>query len=455
MLNPKAPLQIAAPVGSHGEDVELALLSAAMVSLDVTVRAALDLLPEHFSEGRAADLWRALLNLYIRGVDADPMLVVDELLKDGKQLEPYLGEVMRVFGNPSNAAYYAADILKSHGKRKAAQLADRLKMMALDPSSEIGEIQTEARRGASELTPTGIDPKTLKDLLAGAVERIKTRMESRRPLVGIETGFPRINETTGGFRDGSLWIVAARPSVGKTSLAVNMALAAARTGVTVSFFTLEQSADELAERILSQSSHVNISNIEYSRDKAQNLVELREQSEKLACLNIRIHDGGGMTAEKIRSIARRDQAQAGARLFIVDYLGRVAEPRQGIGRYEHITNVSNQMKDMAMELSSPVVVLSQLNRGSAGEPTRPQLHHLRESGAIEQDADVVALMSDKVSRDELPESWRNQITDDELRGLTVVNIAKHRNGRCRMIFLRFFRENFRFETITLKGNSDE
>ena len=284
------------------------------------------------------------------------------------------------------------------------------------------------------------DPKAWKEACLGALEQIQERFENKGAIPGLSTGFPDLDERTGGLQRGASWVIAARPGKGKTSLALNFAENIADS-VPVLFFSAEMDAAELATRSLSRASGIENSRLAAGRLRgAAELQQFHDATAKHANKQIFVDDAADMSIPRVRAIARRYVRGHGVGLVIIDYLQLLESGEKSRSREEEVRKMSKSFKNMARELHVPVVVLAQLNRESEKAGRRPKKSELRESGAIEQDADVVLLIHHEEEESEDPTVYSPTI-DCEL-------IAdKIRNGREGTVPATYHRPTTTFEPV--------
>jgi len=288
----------------------------------------------------------------------------------------------------------------------------------------------------------------IRDILMDAFDRIQERFENDSAVSGISTGFTDLDEKTNGFQEAELIILAARPSMGKTALVCNIAQAVARIEQkSVLFFSLEQSKVELAERFLSIHCEINGKSLRAGQLSDDEYDRLMRGSSELSELPLYIDDKPGRTMSQIAAIARRvdRQREAGLGLIVIDYLQLVEPEDKQQPREQQIAQISRRLKFLAKDLAVPVMALAQLNRGvELREDKRPKLADLRESGAIEQDADLVMFLH------------RPDAYDPEDRpGEAELVIAKHRSGPTGIVRLTWRKEFMRFENFTNLGEPDD
>lgn len=379
----------------------------------------------------AADLYRddhrriftAAKALHDAGKAVDVLTVFDALTARGEADQAgglaYLGELGNGAFSASSARRYAEIVRERATRRGLLQIAADLYDACTTPSGRVpAEIAAEAEAGMLALLDhTDTDPVRLQDALCDVLADVEDRRERGGNLAGLSTGFRQLDQMTGGLEPGQLVIVAARPSVGKTVAGCNIAAHAAGGGVPVLFFTMEMSRREIAQRILAARSGVTVQAMRSGTSDRRDWDQMTEMVAASAGWPLFIDDTPAVTVAYVRAKARRIQRARGLGLVVVDYLGLM----RGIGdnRAQEVGSISRGLKALAKELKVPVIALAQLNRASEGRPNRqPTLADLRDSGEIEQDADIVAMLHREDMHRTAPE-WE---------GLAQLLIRKNRNG---------------------------
>lgn len=374
------------------------------------------------------------------GETAD-FIAVQDRLQQNKLLDraggpAYLGDLVGAAPSGAHMEHYVGMIRDRSTRRKVIEAADGIRVMASKP----GDIGKGATLGIEKLF--GIlrgnvmsSPEPVRELVKQALEELDLRI-SGKGLSGISTGFPDIDERLqGGPRPGDLFVIAGRPSMGKTAIGTQIALNAALSGHTVMVFTLEMSRQQITERLLAQAGGVNFANIISGRLRDEDYAGMSVAVGKLNDAPLLIDDTGGLTVQDIAARARLQAKSGGLSMIVVDYLQIMGYPGRAPSRNEQLGEMSRQMKALAKELGVVFVLLSQLNRDvEKRADKKPQMSDLRESGAIEQDADVIMMMY----RDD----YYNE--DSEFKGLAEALIRKNRNGEVGSAVLRFEGEKVRF-----------
>lgn len=426
-------------------DAEKSLLGALLLDKDIIVRVADVVRPEDFYDERNGQVYAAILELYEDRQPVDLVTVTEKL--SGK------GKLEGVGGAAKIAALTTSTPSAAHAAQYAEIIANKATLRRLvSASATIGElalasdIKLDDALDKAEQTLFAVSRKHLKnsftmvkDVLSETFERIDNLHENRGQLRGVPTGFSDLDNMLAGLQGSDLVIVAARPSMGKTSLAVNMALNAARDGhFSVGIFSLEMSKEQLIDRLLSTQSGIDAWKLRTGNLAPEDFERLSEAMGKLADAPIYIDDTAFMTVMEIRTKARRLKTERGLDMLIVDHIQLMEGSRTYEGRVQEISEISRSLKALAKELNIPVIAVSQLSRAVEQRPKKiPQLSDLRESGSIEQDADVVLF----VYREEYYEP------DTERRNIADIFIAKHRNGPTGKVELYFDANRMTFRDL--------
>ena len=275
----------------------------------------------------------------------------------------------------------------------------------------------------------------IRPVVYESYQRINTLINLKGKLTGVPTGYADLDSMTSGLQKSDLIIIAARPSQGKTALGLNIAAhAAIREGKTVAIFSLEMSKEQLVMRLFASEARVNMQNVNHGTPSSQELLKLAEANLTLANANMYIDDRSNISVAEIRSKCRRLKARNGLDMIVIDYLQLMKTPNGSDNRVQEVSELTRSLKILARELNVPIVLLSQLSRKAAER--KPAMSDLRESGAIEQDADIIIMIYRDPSR-----------TDDNSAEIIV---AKNRNGPVDSIFLTWIGEYTRFENRTLR-----
>lgn len=406
-------------------EAERAVLGAMMVRPEA-VAAVVEVLRENqpdtfYFPGHQA-IYDAILSLFRRNQPTDPVLVRGELERMGLLEKAggsaYLAELTNAFPSSEHAEYYARIVLQKAMQRRLIAICDLTRGLAYQGKDDVDHLLEMAEREIFSLNQQRhLNPVYwVGDLVADAEERFERLRAHPSDLTGVPSGIRPLDQLLSGFQPSDMIVLAARPSVGKTALALNFSLSAARNmpEQTVLFFSLEMAKEQLVNRLLCLAGEVDMGRLRNGFFSSDELKKVRRAVEEMRSLSIFIDDTAGMTPLEMRSKARRHAAKHGLCLIVIDYLQLMHVGRQVENRQAEIAEISRFIKSMARELRVPVLTLSQLSReADKDERGEPKLVHLRESGAIEQDADVVLILF-------RPNAQR---TDD-----LCVKVAKHRNG---------------------------
>jgi replicative DNA helicase len=464
-------------------DAEGAVLSAALLSPDAFDQVQEFLRPEHFYAERHRRIFEAVCELHAGGQPVD-IAIVASWLRDRGRLEqvggtPYLAEL--VDATPA-VAHVAAHARIIHEKWRLRQLIATCQRYAAEGFGDCGEVQgfiDQAEQAIFDIAriPQGSSIVPVRDAIESAFRILTEAAQRGGRVTGIETGFTDLDRRTSGLHDGDLYIVAGRPGMGKTAFVLNMAVNIAKPrrialappddpyaeasveepGFGVGFFSLEMPREQLASRLLSSEARVDGSHIRSGSLRAEDWNRLTQAAAQLGRLPVFIDDTPALTLLDLRAKVRRLQAElkraegthAPAQrlgLVVIDYLQLMQGRRDAGSREQEISELSRGLKQLAKEMSVPVLALSQLNRGvetRATKDKRPQLSDLRESGAIEQDADTIVF----IYRDDY------YFRDSPDKGVAEIIVAKQRNGPTGTIKTKFSPEYVRFDNLA-RGEYD-
>jgi len=435
-----------------------AMLLGALIDAPTNVAetAALVSGDDFYREGHRR-IWQAVMDLFQAGEPIEPITVIEQLIKSG-DLEAAGGRVavLDLMATPFIAATYRtyAEIVHDAAtQRRLLQVGHEIEKLVAQREGETVEMVQRAEDlvyGLSQKRVRG-DFTSAHDLVIAGMERLTAASERGSPLVGLSSGFIDLDRLTGGFRSANLIVVAARPSMGKTALALGMAeYAALVDSKTVAVFSLEMSGEELIQRLLCSVAMVDFTRMRTGRLTNDDWPRVAEAADRLARSRLFIDDSAGTTVGEMRTKARRLKSREGLDLVIVDYIqlmeGAPVPGRRDENRVQEISAISRGLKLLARDLDVPLIVVSQLNRSpDARTDKRPMLSDLRESGAIEQDADLVLM----IYRDD----YYNDHSDDP--GIAEVHLAKHRNGPTERIKLAFQGTYAKFANLARSSVTDE
>lgn len=393
------------------------------------------------------DIFSAILELSRENNSVDPLTVVNKMEQMGFDTESNNGiggvvEIVNTVAFSSNIESYCKIVKDKSDTRNLLFIIDNIKNRAYK-NEDYGDVLKSIEEQIFDLSQnenrSGLTH--VKDTLEELINILDERSKNKGSLTGIPTGFRDLDRILLGMQRKDLILLAARPSVGKTALAVNIALNAARSDNRVAIFSLEMSKAQLAQRMLSSLSLINLKNL-ISGD-IDEWEDIFQASSIIAEKSIYIDDTAGISITELRSKCRRLKADGGLDFIMIDYLQLMTSEGRNENRQQEISTISRNLKALAKELDVPILALSQLSRDSEKSGRKPRLSDLRESGAIEQDADVVILL--------FREDYQNE--EAEVKNQIELIIAKHRNGETGSVELNFIKECTRF--IDLETNMDK
>src|SRR5579871_4302435 len=445
----------------HAPDSEKGVLGCILLSPNDCMGECIEGLKmgaEAFYDLRHQTIFSALAEMYDARSAID-LITLQQRLKDKQLLEQvgglaYLSTLPDAVPSAANLSYYLEIVKEKYFLRKMIHTCTDVVGKVYDYEGEVDALMDEVKRDILRISESRVDQKssTIKELVKKAINQIEDFHQRQGMLTGVATGFTDLDKMTSGLHPGEMIVIAARPSMGKTSLAMNIAEhVAIDQKLPVGVFSLEMTSESLVLRMLCSRSRVNLRNVRDGFLAERDFPKLTGAAGKLANAPLFIDDSSGLSILQLRAKARRMAQQYGIKLFVIDYLQLLhSTSRRAENRQQEIADISNGVKALAKELSVPVIVLAQLNRELEKDKSRkPRMSDLRESGAIEQDADLVCLLY-KPSRGD----------DDEAAGeeteAVPVNllIAKQRNGPTGDVHLTFLKSYTRFESAAKVSDED-
>jgi replicative DNA helicase len=398
-------------------------------------------------------IYRAMIALSERGEVVDPLTLSNELANkselDSIGGKAYIGFLVDVVPTSANVEFHARIVREKALLRRLIEASTSIVQEVYDGGQSASVLIDEAENRIFQVSQQrgGVGFSRIKELLWPTMEKIEERGKSGQHISGVPSGFSDLDEMTTGFQASDLIIVAARPSMGKTAMVLNMAQhAAIEHNIPVAVFSLEMSKEALVQRLLTSEGRVDSQRMRKGTLQPEDFARLARAAGILSAAPVWIDDTPGITLLEIRSKARRLKASNDIQLLIVDYLQLVQGPGAAENRQQEISLISRSLKGLAKELHIPGSVLSPLSRAPAqrgGDSRRPQLSDLRESGAIEQDADVVMF----IYRQEMYDGPVDK-EGNSLEGRTEVIVGKQRNGPTGFVNLFFHKAYTRFENYT-------
>ena len=433
-------------------EMEQSILGAILQNNDAIVRLADTLQEEDFYHEAHRWLYRAMLDLFQENVPID-VLTVNEWLKKKNRIDviggpAYLAELVELVPTAAHVDYHARVVREKSILRALIRTATGIVTDSYEADEDVAALLDRAERAILEISQGKATSgfADLQSVLKDSFRQLETLSARKDPITGLPTGFNDLDRQTAGLQASDLIVIAGRPSMGKTTLALNIAAyAGMQTGKPIAVFSLEMSKEQMALRMLCAEARVDSAKLRTGFLAGSDWSLLTTAAGDLSGqANIYIDDTPMQTALDIRAKARRLRSEQGdLGLVIIDYLQLMQGRSRAENRQQEISDITRALKALARELHVPVVALSQLSRAvEQRRPPKPQLSDLRESGAIEQDADVVALLY----RDEV----YNEDSDE--RGVAEVNIAKHRNGPTGTLRLAFRGEFTRFDNLARQGD---
>ena len=440
-----AEQELARRVPPHSVEAERAVLAGIVLRPAVIGQIAASLLPEDFYVPAHQTVYAAARDLFAEAKPVD-LVTLAERLRDRGLLEraggmAALAELAQAGGSAANAEYYAGLVRDKAVQRGLIEAGARIVAQGFDTSRELASLIDEAEQAVLDLSgrnsAAGFRP--VEAVVGSVVDGVL--QPSPEGITGVRSGYAELDALTHGFQPSDLIIVAARPSMGKTAFALNLAMRAALTeGTPVGIFSLEMSESQLVRRMISLWGKVPQEQLASGRLGNPEGARFFSTADLLRRAPLFINEKSDISTLELRSQARRLKSEHGLGLIIVDYLQLMRSSRRTDSRELEISDISRSLKGLAKELNVPVIALSQLNR-KLEERTdkRPLLSDLRESGAIEQDADIVMF----IYRDEV----YNKAEDNPKKGVAELIIGKHRNGRTGMVELAFLPQYTAFESL--------
>ena len=430
----------------HNTDAEQGLLGSLLIDRDAIIRVAAFLKPEDFYHHANGTIYRAVFDLYNRREPTDFITLSDELGRR-EQLDAvgglaYLSSLLNAVPTAVHVEYYGRIVERTATLRRLIDAGAKIVGIGYQEGIETEDALDSAEKAIFDVSQKRQtkDFVSIAEVLDRFFDQIDLLQQNRGAIVGVATGFSDMDALTGGLQKSDLIILAARPSMGKTSMALGIAHGAAVShGHSVGIFSLEMSADQLVQRLLSMETGVDSHRLRLGQIDDGEWDRISRAFGRLAEAKIYIDDQAGASVMDVRSKARRLQAEHGLDLVVVDYL-QLMSGRRTENRVQEISEISRGLKGLARELNVPVVALSQLSRAVESRADhRPMLSDLRESGSIEQDADIVMFIYREDKYDE----------DSEKKGIAEIIVAKHRNGPVGSVNLRFFDRTARFADLEL------
>ncbi|MDN6260101.1 MAG: replicative DNA helicase, partial [Staphylococcus simulans] len=443
----------------HNNEAEQSVLGAIIIDPQLMGETQGVLLPESFYRGAHQHIFRAMMHLFEENSEIDVVTLMDQLTSEGTLSEAggpqYLAELASNVPTTRNIEYYREIVYKLAAKRNLIRVADQIAKDGYDSELDLDDILSDAERKILELASTRESEgfKDIRDVLGQVYENAEELDQNSGQTPGIPTGYRDLDQMTAGFNRNDLIILAARPSVGKTAFALNIAqkVATHESNYTVGIFSLEMGADQLATRMICSSGNVDSNRLRTGTMTDEDWNRFTVAVGKLSKTKIFIDDTPGIRITDLRSKCRRLKQEHGLDMIVIDYLQLImgSGSRMSDNRQQEVSEISRTLKAIARELECPVIALSQLSRGvEQRQDKRPMMSDIRESGSIEQDADIVAFLyrDDYYNREDGEEDddgGMEPVTNDDNGEIEVI-IAKQRNGPTGTVKLHFMKQYNKF-----------
>ena len=436
-------------VPPHSLEAEESVLGAIMLDPNALPKAMEILSEEHFYQAAHQKIYRAILSLFNQNVTSD-LVTVTDWLKQNKMLDDiggpeYVSNLVANVLTTANVEHHARVVLDKAIKRNVIHVSMEMLKSSFEDNQTAAELVDYAQNAVFQIKEKGLrkEPISIRGYITKIIETAEA-MRGARMITGVETGYYELDEITSGFQKGDFIVVAGRPSMCKTAIVLNIAsYAAIKNNTPVGIFSLEMSGEALVQRLLCSEAKVSLRNLRRGMLRNEDWVNLATAAGNLDKAPIFVDDSAQLSIYELKAKARRLRADYNVEMLIVDYLQLLEGPVQSrnISRQQEISDISRSLKALAKELDCPLVVVSQLSRmPEHREHKRPILADLRESGAIEQDADVVVF----IYRDEVYDAQTDK------KGIAEINIAKQRNGPTGTIELGFHSDFTQFANLTLR-----
>ena len=429
-------------------EAEQAVLGAMLLKPDAVTTAAEELTADDFYRETHRLIFEAMMELKERTEPVDLVTLTEQLKKVDKLAKiggiPALSLIANSVPTAANVHYHARIVHEKAQLRSLINAATEIAGAAYESADEVEDIMDSAEKRILQVASgkRSKDFVPLQDILLDTLEQIDLRYNNKGSITGLPTGFTELDHLTAGLQKSDLILVAARPSMGKTAFTLNIAAhVVLRAKEPVAFFSLEMSKEQLVQRLLCSEGRIDSQRLRVGELEEKEWGDLIDTANRLSAAPLYIDDTPGITVMELRSKARRLKAEHGLSLIVIDYLqlmqGRAS--KNGDNRQQEISEISRSLKALARELNVPVIALSQLSRSvESRQIKRPMLSDLRESGSLEQDADIVMFL------------YREDYYDPETenKNITEVIIAKHRNGPVDTVDLTFLKQFTKFGNLS-------
>ena len=443
------PLELKDKIPPHNNDAEMATLGALLLDSEALAVVLRYLRADDFYKLAHQKIFNAIVGLFEEGKGVDLLTLTDELRSEGT-LESaggtaYVSTLTSVVPTSANVEYYAKIVQENSIRRLLLKIAGEMISSAHDDSLDGRAVIEEAEKKIFAVTDSQQKGqyRVARDIVPGAISAIEQLYHRKESYTGIPTGFTELDNMTSGFQNSEFIVIGARPSVGKTALALTMAAnMAIKNKIPVGFFTLEMSEMALMNRLIASESRINSEKLRSGMLKPSDFHNLTEAAGRIYEAPLYIDDTPNMKLLDLRAQARRMLSKEGVKIIFVDYIGLIEpESKSNVPRHEQVAEISRSLKSLAREMEVPIVCLSQVGRQSEGKA--PSLADLRESGSIEQDADVVMFL-----HRERETGTSEERSQGPANRPTELIIAKQRNGPIGTVPIVFIPKYTRFENLS-------
>jgi replicative DNA helicase len=439
-------------VPPHDEEAERAALGAMLMDPDAISVSIQYLRPGDFYSNANNRVYEAILGIFNKGHTADILTVAGELRQNGKLDEAggsaYVASLTTVVPSSANIEYYAQTVQAYSLRRALLRVSGEIGARVFDESREARLLLEEAQQRLFELSDNRqtVRYQSAKEIIPETIRIIENVVKSKQEYTGIPSGFDELDKMTSGFHPSEFIIIGARPSIGKTALALTMAAnISIQRKIPAVFFTLEMPAMALMQRLISMEAKINGNALRSGFIKSSDFQDLLDAAGRIYEAPLYIVDMPNMKLLDLRAQARRIRMQEKIEIMFIDYLGLISSENYNTPRYEQMSEISRSLKSLARELGIPIVVLAQLNRDA--EKEKPNLSSIRDSGSIEQDADVVMFLHRGRGSDKKTADAANNAGNADEEGKTSLILSKQRNGPVGTIDLVFMSKYARFESM--------
>ncbi|HOV63028.1 MAG TPA: replicative DNA helicase [Spirochaetia bacterium] len=434
-------------VPPHNDDAEKATLGALLLDSEAISAVLRYLRPDDFYRTAHSKIFSSIINLFNKGETVD-LITLTEDLKVSGNLEAaggvaYVSQLTSIVPTSANVEYYADIVYGCSVRRQLLRIANEISATAHDDTIDSRIVIEDAERKIFEITDSQKigSYRCVSEIIASTIDAIEKLYRTKDSYTGIPSGFPALDNMTSGFQKSEFIVIGARPSVGKTALALTMASnMAIKRKIPVGFFTLEMSSMALMQRLVSSEARIDSRLLRNGMLKQSDFHNLTEAAGRIYEAPLYIDDTPNMKLLDRRAQARRMKLKENVQIIFIDYIGLIEPETKGnVPRHEQVAEISRSLKSLARELSIPVVCLSQVGRQSEGKA--PTLADLRESGSIEQDADVVIFLHRDRGTEKPDEEKKDSVT-------TELIVAKQRNGPVGMQKIAFIDKYTKFEPLS-------